>query len=248
MAMAWRSARVVGGDFYDFWRLRTVPDGWRQPEGDLIADEQTGSAEEEPALPLGFVIADVSDKGVPAALFMALARSLIRAAALDGSSPLLAAQRANRWITRDSQSGMFVTVFYGLLDVLTGQLRYTNAGHNPPLLLRNDDTVDSLSTAGMALGLIEAAPLHEDETVMQPGELLVCYTDGVTEAIDEGEHEYGAERLTEVVRSNRHVSAEEIVDAIITDLLEHTGRRPAFDDVTLVVIKRESESSPATDH
>ncbi|MDQ5851434.1 MAG: SpoIIE family protein phosphatase [Chloroflexota bacterium] len=241
MAMAWRSARVVGGDFYDFWRLRTVPDGWRQPEGDLIADEQTGSAEEEPALPLGFVIADVSDKGVPAALFMALARSLIRAAALDGSSPLLAAQRANRWITRDSQSGMFVTVFYGLLDVLTGQLRYTNAGHNPPLLLRNDDTVDSLSTAGMALGLIEAAPLHEDETVMQPGELLVCYTDGVTEAIDEGEHEYGAERLTEVVRSNRHVSAEEIVDAIITDLLEHTGRRPAFDDVTLVVIKRESE-------
>lgn len=237
IAMAWQSARVVGGDFYDFWRLRAAPIEWRQPTLPLDTDE-AGDFDGTDA-PLGFVIADVSDKGVPAALFMALARSLMRAAALDGSTPAIATARANRWITRDSQSGMFVTLFYGLLDVLTGQLRYTNAGHNPPLLLRTDGTVETLSTAGMALGVIEHARLHEKETILQPGEILVCYTDGVTEAINDEEEEYGAGRLTDIALNYRDRSAQEIVNLILADLMEHTGPRPAFDDVTLVLIKRD---------
>ena len=232
MAMAWRSARAVGGDFYDFWYLRTPP-------GAIGAARDAGEAEHAAAqAPLGFVIADVSDKGVPAALFMALSRSLMRAAALDGSSPVVAVGRANRWITRDSQSGMFVTLFYGMLDVETGRLRYTNAGHNPPLLLREDGRSEILTTPGMALGVIETVPLHEGETTLHHGDLLVCYTDGVTEAINEAEEEYGTARLTEVVRRNRHLPAQAIVDAILADLLEHTVRLPAFDDVTLVLLKR----------
>ena len=235
-AMAWRSARAVGGDFYDFWRLPGVSDGAGLPEASL-GDRYEG---EHFQGPLGFVVADVSDKGVPAALFMALARSLMRAAALDGSSPLVATERANRWITRDSQSGMFVTLFYGILDVTSGQLRFTNAGHNPPLLLRTDGRVESLTTAGMALGVIEQAPLNEAETTLHPGDLLVCYTDGVTEAIDEAEQEYGVDRLTKLVLHNRNMPAQALVDAILADLLEHTGRLPAFDDVTLVLLKRDA--------
>jgi serine phosphatase RsbU (regulator of sigma subunit)/putative methionine-R-sulfoxide reductase with GAF domain len=232
IAMAWRSASVVGGDFYDFWHVRSTPDGWRQPEENEDADG-------DDTAPLGFVIADVSDKGVPAALFMTLARSLLRAAALDGSSPRTAVMRANRWIARDTQSGMFVTVFYGMLDAQTGQLRYTNAGHNPPILLRSDGDVEMLTTPGMALGVIENARLHENETAMHPGDVLVCYTDGITEAINDAEEEYGVARLTEVVARNRERSADALVEAVLADLMEHTGRRPAFDDVTLVLIKRD---------
>ncbi len=233
IAMAWRSASVVGGDFYDFWHVRSTMDGWRQPDN---ADDVDDAAES--TAPLGFVIADVSDKGVPAALFMTLARSLLRAAALDGSSPRMAVTRANRWIARDTQSGMFVTVFYGMLDSQTGQLRYTNAGHNPPILLGINGEIEMLSTPGIALGVLEHARLNESETIMHPGDVLVCYTDGVTEAINDAEEEYGVARLTDVVLRNRERSADALVDAILADLVEHTGRRPAFDDVTLLLIKR----------
>ncbi|MBA3945112.1 MAG: SpoIIE family protein phosphatase [Herpetosiphonaceae bacterium] len=214
IAAAWRSAREVGGDFYDFWEL-------------------TGPR-------LGFVIADVSDKGVPAALFMALSRSLMRAAALDGSDPCYAVERANRWITRDSQSGMFVTLFYGLLNPLSGELVYTNAGHNPPLWVQTDGTVTPLATADIALGVIEHPQFHEATTTLEPGDVLVCYTDGVTEAINSTEVEYSVARLTTLIQQHRAVTAHDIVEAILDDLLVHTGNLPAFDDVTLVVIKRNS--------
>lgn len=240
VAMAWQSARQVGGDFYDFWRLPAVFDDGAlralPPEVAFATDEQRARA------PLGFVIADVSDKGVPAALFMSLSRSLIRAAALDGSSPRVATMRANRWITRDSQSGMFVTLFYGVLDIPSGRLRFTNAGHNPPLLLRADGEIDTLATPGIALGVLESVPLHEAETIMEDGEVLICYTDGVTEAIDDAEQEYGVARLVDIVRRNRELSAHAIVTAILADLAEHTGRQPAFDDVTLVVVKRDASA------
>lgn len=214
-ATAWRSARAVGGDFYDYWEL--------------------------PGPRVGLVIADVSDKGIPAALFMALSRSLVRAAALDGSTPCEAMERANRWIARDSQSCMFVTLFYGLLDPATGEFNYTNAGHNPPLLTRADGTSTSLSTGDMALGVIEEIELHEATITLDPGDVVVCYTDGITEAINALEEEYGVARLIALVRKHQHSSTQTIVDAILTDLTNHTGDLPAFDDVTLVVVKRDSE-------
>jgi serine phosphatase RsbU (regulator of sigma subunit)/putative methionine-R-sulfoxide reductase with GAF domain len=239
---AYRAARTVGGDFYDFWVLEDKPGAADHAPTVLLP----GSGE-QPAPPLvpetvpfqfGFVIADVSDKGVPAALFMALSRSLMRAAALDGSPPAKAVERANRWIARDSQSGMFVTLFYGLLNPVTGLLRFTNAGHNPPLLLRNNGVIDTLGTSGIALGVIEEAHFRESQALVSADDVLICYTDGVTESINDQEQEYGVGRLIDVVKRYRDRSADEIVQAVLSDLAAHTGDQPAFDDVTLVVLKR----------
>ncbi|MEI8165274.1 MAG: PP2C family protein-serine/threonine phosphatase, partial [Chloroflexales bacterium] len=189
---------------------------------------------------LGFVIADVSDKGVPAALFMALSRSLVRAAALDGSPPAQAIERANRWITRDSESGMFVTLFYGVLAPQSGRLRYTVAGHNPPIHYRAaDGTLAELRTPGIALGVLEEITLGEAETVLAPGDVLVCYTDGVTETVDEAMEEFGVARLHALVVQHHAAPAEALVCAIIDAVSLHGLGQPPFDDVTLVVIKRE---------
>lgn len=244
IAAAWRAARAVGGDFYDFWLVGDkgnapvmhYPGDLGRPEAAHGTAMSDANAQDNPQF--GVVIADVSDKGVPAALFMALSRSLMRAAALDGSPPATAVARANRWITRDSQSGMFVTLFYGLLDPVSGRFQFTNGGHNPPLLLRNSGSPEALGTSGIALGVIEEAQYHESQVLLAANEVVVCYTDGVTEAINANEEEYGVARLTEVVQRFRGRSAEVLVQAILSDLAAHTGDRPAFDDVTLVVLKR----------
>jgi serine phosphatase RsbU (regulator of sigma subunit)/putative methionine-R-sulfoxide reductase with GAF domain len=236
IAADWRSARLVGGDFYDFWRL---------PRGLMVAgqERETGSSNPQPPTPnpqpLGFVIADVSDKGVPAAMFMTLSRSLVRAAALDGSSPSVALARANRWIARDSESAMFVTLFYGVLQPENGLLRYGCAGHNPPLLFRGADGPPvELTTVGIALGVLEQAILGEGEVVIEPGDLLVCYTDGVTEAVNNAEEPFGMSRLIEVVHAQRQRAASEVLQAITDALLAFTEGKPPFDDVTLVVVRR----------
>ncbi len=255
---AWRSARLVGGDFYDFWPLpqkhaagsggrrqgagggREIDTAWSADRSLRLLAADPGYVAESPQPPeLGFVIADVSDKGVPAAMFMAMSRSLVRAAALDGSAPPAAMERANRWITRDSESGMFVTLFYGLLDTERGRLRYTSAGHNPPLLYRpGTDTFDELRTPGIALGVLEEITLHEAETSLGPGDVLVCYTDGVTEAIDDAQNEFGVERLRRVIARHAGEDVAQIVRAILDAVDTHGRGQPPFDDVTLVVIKR----------
>ncbi len=226
LAADWRSARLVGGDFYDFWRLT------RNPEDSEAASVALNSQ------PLGFVVADVSDKGIPAAMFMTLSRSLVRAAALDGSSPSVALARANRWITRDSESAMFVTLFYGVVQPNTGVLRFSCAGHNPPLLFRAaDGTVSELTTPGMALGVLEEAPLSEAEAEIAAGDVLVCYTDGLTEAINGEEEAFGVPRLREVIAEHHADTAAELVGAI-NAALRQFSQRPPFDDLTLVVLKR----------
>ncbi|HMP41135.1 MAG TPA: SpoIIE family protein phosphatase [Roseiflexaceae bacterium] len=238
VAADWRSARIVGGDFYDFWWLRKIYGS----EGDVDLRRETESplphqaAETEHAL--GFVIADVSDKGVPAAMFMALSRSLVRASALDGSSPAPSLVRANRWITRDSESGMFVTIFYGILHPETGTLRFCCAGHNPPLLFRaRNRTAIELKSAGIALGVLEEVTLSEDEVVIEPDDILFCYTDGVTEALNPAGEAFGIERLVALIDEQRTATAAEI-SAALTSTLQNFCDGPIFDDVTLVVIKR----------
>lgn len=229
-AADWRSARMVGGDFFDYWYL-PVPRPFDRNDDPSATD---GFARQ----PLGFVIADVSDKGVPAALFMALARSLVRAAALDGSTPAAALTRANRWITRDTEAGMFVTVFYGIIEPHTGHMRYCCAGHNPPLLFRADGEVETLHTPGIALGVLENIALEEREVCIAPGDVVVCYTDGVTEAINAAEEPFGVERLSATVAAMRTGRAQSILEAI-TEALGRHAEGPLYDDVTLVIIKRE---------
>ena len=146
--------------------------------------------------------------------------------------------RANRWITRDSESGMFVTIFYGVLDVESGLLCYACAGHNPPLLMHADGRSQELSTPGIALGIIDEIKLTSNTITLQPGDTLVCYTDGVTESFDDGDQQYGVTRLKQVIQRHMHHHTADIVSAIADDVAAFSEGR-IYDDVTLLVLQRQ---------
>ena len=219
LAAEWRSARQVSGDFYDFFAL---PDGkW------------------------GILIGDVSDKGVPAALFMALSRSLIRSGVIGADSPAGGLQRANEWILKDTTSGLFVTVFYAVLDVASHQLTYVNCGHNPPLLLREGSgDAEWLSTQGIALGMMEGITLEERTLGMGSHDLLLLYTDGITEAMNQDQEFFGTVRLLTTVRDamtqRPQGSAEQSIAAVLSSLSAFVGDAPPADDITLVALQRTS--------
>jgi sigma-B regulation protein RsbU (phosphoserine phosphatase) len=188
---------------------------------------------------LGLVIADVSDKGVPAALFMALCRTLVRAVTISGRSPVEAIRRANELILNDSRTDQFITLFYGALDPAAATLRFVNAGHNPPLLVRGDaGSVCSLRAPGIPLGIMNPIPLTESETRFEPGDVLLMYTDGVTEALNEQGEQFEVERLARLLVDNRSRSAAEIVGAICDALRDFVGSAEPFDDMTMVALKR----------
>jgi sigma-B regulation protein RsbU (phosphoserine phosphatase) len=188
---------------------------------------------------VGLAIADVADKGVPAALFMALSRTLMRATAMSGRSPSDALRRTNTLILSDARSDLFVTVFYGLLHPRSGNFTYANAGHNPPLWLNaRSGVAQRLQQHGMALGVINEMPLTEHTIQIEPGDVLTFYTDGVTEALNIDGAEFGVERLEQVVHAHADRSAEDIVAAIQAAVDEFVGNEPPFDDFTLVVLKR----------
>jgi sigma-B regulation protein RsbU (phosphoserine phosphatase) len=216
LAADWRAAHEVAGDFYD---LIELGDGGR----------------------LGVLVADVSDKGAPAAIFMAVARSLIRGNAVSSATPLEAMERANRLVFADSRVGMFVTAFYAVLSPGSGRIQYVNAGHNPPLVRRTAGGVEVLSKGGMALGLHPDNRLALGELGLEVGDLLVLYTDGVTEAPNRRMEEFGLRRLTELVAQCGGLDSAACVQRILEAVREFTGETAAFDDITLVVIRRTEE-------
>jgi sigma-B regulation protein RsbU (phosphoserine phosphatase) len=205
-------AREVGGDFYDYI---PISEGcW------------------------GVEIADVSGKGVPAALFMALSRTLVRASASENPDPAGSILEANRYICMDSKTCMFVTLFYGILDTRKGTFTYVNAGHNPPLLFRaGSSEAILLRGKGIALGIFDDIELELMEIRLNPGDTVVFYTDGVTEATNERDEEYGMERLKALIPGLLRLGAREMIDAIVSDVTAFAGDRPQFDDITLVVLK-----------
>ncbi len=214
-AAFYRPARQVGGDFYDFLSLPGKSKQW------------------------GIIIADVADKGVPSALYMALCRTLIRSNALSGRSPASALMRANKLILADSQSDLFLTTFYAKLDTNSGRLMYSNAGHNWPLWWQAaDGTFKELSTRGIILGAFENIELEEKRIDVAPGDILVLYTDGVTEAINAQAQEFGVSRLREVIRANATASASQVLKSILAAVDNFAGEAPPFDDLTLVIVKR----------
>jgi serine phosphatase RsbU (regulator of sigma subunit) len=216
VAAFWRSARQVGGDFYDFIPLRT----------------QDGVAR------WGMAIADVSDKGVPAALFMALSRTLLRSSAIHRTSPGATLTRLNEMILSDVRTSQFVTIFYAIWEPGTGRLVYANGGHNPPLLVRADGTVEWLRLKGAALAVFDAFYYHQQETMLAPGDVVLLYTDGLPDAINAEEQAFGTERMVEALRAVRSASATEIVAALQSAVLTFTGEVEPFDDMTMVVMKR----------
>ncbi len=208
-------ARVIGGDFYDFFDLPEKPGQW------------------------GIIIADVADKGVPSALYMALCRTVIRTTAFTGRSPASALMRANTLILNDSQSDLFLSALYAKLDTDTGRLIFCNAGHNPALWLRAaSGEFQELSTRGIILGAFEGIVLEEKRLDLAPGDLLVFYTDGVTEALNPDEEEFGVQRLREVVAARADASAQQILENIVDAVDAFAGDASSSDDLTLVVVKR----------
>ena len=205
-------ALEVGGDFYDF--IPISEDKW------------------------GLVIADVSGKGVPAALFMALSRTMIRAHAVGNPTAAEVIQRANDLISEDSRLSMFVTLFYAVLDFKKQTLKYVNAGHNPPLLFEGEGTdVVMLGAKGIALGVIPDITLEEKEIPLGKEALVVFYTDGVIEAINGKEEQFGEGRLIKLIEENSKLPAQEIVNKIQLDVAAFAGEQPQFDDLTLIVLK-----------
>ncbi|MBG0783954.1 MAG: GAF domain-containing protein [Anaerolineaceae bacterium] len=213
MDVRWQPARQVGGDFYDYF-LR--PDGR-----------------------LAFVIADVSNKGLAASLYMTVTRTLIRAAALDSDSPAETLEHVNDLLLMDSQNGLFVTVFYGLLDLVTGVLTFSIAGHNPPFVLRYEKKcVEALEKGGIALGALEKISLDEHTLELLPGDCLLSYTDGVTEAFNNTDQMYGDDRLKEVLQSSIGKPASKVLEKLDVDLEAFRGDAPLSDDTTILAICR----------
>jgi sigma-B regulation protein RsbU (phosphoserine phosphatase) len=227
-AASYEAARVVGGDFYDFFPLANEP----APEGTRGPGQ------------LGMLIADVAGKGVPAALFMARGCTTIRTTALVGNGPGTALTQANKLIFRDRQSQLFLTALYAVLDTENGRLVYANAGHNPPLWLQAaTGDIQTLQAPGIVLGIFGDIELEEREIQVAPGDLLVFYTDGVTEAMNASSDLFGEERLRASVAANAGASAQEILDAILVAVREFTGDVEQSDDLTLFVIRRSTEAN-----
>ena len=201
----------VSGDYYDWVR---------------IFDDQ-----------IGVVIADVSGKGVPAALLMAFLRASLRAATHIGYAPHISMSKVNYLLWESIERNQFVTAFYGVLDATNRTLAYSNAGHNPPLLMDADGTPHFDERGGVPLGMFRDTRYYEYYETVKPGQLLVLYTDGVTEAMNSNGEEYGKNRLVEAVRQSRALSSREIIDYIHRDLIAWTEGRGAHDDVTVFVIK-----------
>ncbi|NLP62645.1 SpoIIE family protein phosphatase [Paraburkholderia sacchari] len=204
-------AREVGGDFYDYF--------W-------LSDQK-----------LGVVIADVSGKGVPAALFMAVARTLLRAIAPSAAGPGACLALANDLLAQDNEATMFVTLFYGILDTGTGMLEYANGGHNSPWLVAPDGTVSQLpGTGGMALGVIESVPFVQASAQIASGSTLLLYTDGITEAFNPAEEEYGEARLAGHLAASAGLGVEALLKRLVDSVYEFADGAPQSDDITCLAV------------
>ena len=207
-------AKEIGGDFYDFFRL----------DDDRI----------------GLVIADVSGKGVPAALFMAVSNTLLRSIALTKDNSRECIEELNRLICRVNVNSMFVTVFYGILNHRTGELDYTNGGHNPAYILRGKN--GELERLGrfpnLVVGGFEDFSYKSESAQLNPGDSLFLYTDGITEAFDAKEQPFGDERLEDSLVELYHDDAKTIIEGVYADLGDFIGDTTQSDDITMVVVKR----------
>ena len=208
-----KPAKDVGGDFYDFFR---------------IDDDH-----------LGFVMADVSGKGVPAALFMTMSYTLLRFTGTKSLTPVSTVSESNDMLSKESFDSMFVTVFYGVYCISTGEMRYVNAGHNPPYIIKADGRVDVLPKSNnICMGVTEGFPYQENTLKLDKGDMLVTFTDGVTEACDPDNNLYGEERLEALLATLRGYNAQQVTTAIDNAVNAHANGAEQSDDITIMAIKR----------
>jgi serine phosphatase RsbU (regulator of sigma subunit)/putative methionine-R-sulfoxide reductase with GAF domain len=211
-AARWRTARQVGGDFYDVIEL--------------------------PNHKFGLFIADVADKGMPAALFMALTRTLVRAAVVEMHSPVDVLRRVNDQLLPDTRQGMFVTAVYGVLDTGSGEFTFVNAGHNPPFWVKRSGEVEKLTRTAIALGVVEQPAMQERTISLAEGDTLLLYTDGLTEAFSPDGNLFGDARLMDALGSIQNHTADEVLVLVEHRLNEFIETVPMGDDLTMLSVKR----------
>jgi sigma-B regulation protein RsbU (phosphoserine phosphatase) len=205
------SARMVGGDFYDVF--------------------QAGPGK------VAFLIGDVSGKGVPASLLMATTRTLMRAIASQTLSPSHCLLRANEFLCRENLPAMFVTMFYGILDTNSGEMEFSVAGHNMPYLLSAGDTEMMSADGGPVLGVLEDAQFPPCRITLNPGEAVLLYTDGATEAMNAEGDEFSGERVQEILTGLKDQPVAEIVPALLKTIQQYAAGVPQSDDITFLAIR-----------
>ncbi|MEW6509904.1 MAG: SpoIIE family protein phosphatase [Bacteroidota bacterium] len=206
------TAKEVGGDFYDFYFI----------------DEDR----------LAFAVGDVSGKGIPAAIYMAVSRTLLKAVAHQVVNPGEVLRKLNTLLIPESEEAMFVTVFFGVMNVRTGEVQFSNGGHNAPYVVRSSGEVEQLPmTDGMLLGKIENVDYETKRVKLAHGDSVFVYTDGVSEAMDKDMNQYNEERLETYLKSTGAKPIREIVQGSIADLKKHTGSAPQSDDITVLSLR-----------
>ena len=212
LAVVWHTARQVGGDFYDVFALSSGK--------------------------VALLVADVSDKGLPAALYMTVARTLIRAIACDFSTPAETLKRVNELLQLDSTQSFFVTLVYMILDINTGYLSYSVAGHPPPVYTNSGGETCTLNRGGIALGITHPIEVKDEEILLAPGDSIILFTDGITEMRDLNEIEYGSVRLRRTMQETSDLSAQGIIDHVTKDMDDYRASEALDDDYTILVLKR----------
>ena len=204
------AAKEVGGDFYDFYKLNDTT--------------------------VAFLVADVSGKGIPAAMFMMTAKTIIKDLAESGMAVNDIFTKANAKLCENNESGMFVTAWMGIMDIPSGKLQFANAGHNPPLLKKADGSFEYLKTrAGFVLAGMEGVKYRVGEIMLSKGDRLFLYTDGVTEATNTQNELYGEDRLLEFMNKNSSIDAAKILPKLKNDIDKFVGEAPQFDDITMLI-------------
>jgi len=208
-------AKDVGGDFYDFFRI----------------DQNR----------IGIVMADVSGKGIPAAIFMAVSRTLIRTVGLQDYAPGKCLTKSNELLANESVDCMFVTVFYGIYHIDSGELEYCNGGHNSPYILHANGEIEMLPlSTNPIVGAVEGVDFTDDSTHLAIGDTLVMYTDGVNEATDADCNEYGDDRMAETLKALNGRTCKEIIDGQLEAVRQFAGEAEQSDDITIMALKRKA--------
>ncbi len=205
------SAQNVGGDYFDFLPFR---DGR-----------------------LGLCLADVSGKGISASLLMANVQATVRGQAAAGSSAALCLQRSNEQLYQSTDTDKYVTLFYAVLDIAKRELQYSNAGHNPPLLIKADNQPMLLTVGGPVLGILPEAQFEEASVSLDVGDLLLIYSDGYSEAMNRAFEEFGEDRLLEMAQHNRNATSAELIHRIGEAVLQHAAGAPQTDDMTMIAVR-----------
>lgn len=205
-------AKEVGGDYYDFIRIN---------------DDK-----------LGFCLGDISGKGLPASLLMANLQATLRGQSIFNTSCKDCLERSNKLLFHSTDIQKFATLFYGILDTRQHKLCFSKAGHEPPFFFSKNHAPQRLETGGTVLGFLEDSVFDEEEIPFNPDDVLVVYSDGITEAINIREEEFGEERLETIIRDNLEFSATKLIEKILFSVRSYAGESPQFDDMTIIVVKR----------